>query len=54
MCKQTIQRWVWTVTTSKELSEHPKLKPGLTTLKIFILELRHKPQHQLMKIQVCF
>ena len=34
MCKQTIQRWVWTVTTSKELSEHPKLtKPGLTTFE---------------------
>lgn len=34
MCKQTIQRWVWTVTTSKELSEHPKLKkPDLTTFE---------------------
>ena len=34
MCKQTIQRWVWTVTTSKELSEHPKLKkPNLTNFE---------------------
>ena len=32
MCKQTIQRWVWTVTTSCELSELPKLsKPKLST-----------------------
>jgi len=34
MCKQKIQRWVWTVTTSKDLSEHPKLKkPKLTTFE---------------------
>ena len=34
MCKQTIQRWVWTITTSKELSEHPHLeKPRLTSFE---------------------
>ena len=34
MCKQTIQRWVWTITTSKELSEHPHLeKPQLTSFE---------------------
>ena len=31
MCKQNIQRWVWTITTSQELSEHPQLKKPLVT-----------------------
>ncbi len=33
MCKHTIQRWVWNVTTIKELTNHPKtIRPTFNTI----------------------
>ena len=55
MCKQTIQRWVWTVTTSCELSEHPKLtKPELSTVENLFFRLETQTSTPLDNITSLF